>query len=82
MGEVRQSEERDPRLTFSPLAPAGPGGPMGPVRPWGREGGVRGRERQPGTRSPTGSLETPHPTDLGVPSRGPQSSLSPWGPHF
>lgn len=55
-------------------------GANGASQTLGREGRVRGRERQPGTRCPAGSLGRPHPGALGVSFHGPQNALSPQGP--
>ena len=47
----------------------------------GREGQMRARERQPGTRCRAGSLGfCPHPGAFGVSFHGPQNTLSPQGP--
>lgn len=55
-------------------------GANGASQTLGREGRVRGRERQPETRCPAGSLGRPHPGALGVSFHGPQNALSPRGP--
>lgn len=55
-------------------------GANGASQTLGRDGQVRGRERQPGTRCPAGSLGRPHPGALGVSFHGPQNALSPRGP--